>query len=90
MLTFVRGALAPLAIITVLSAERVTSANAGLANGVWFSVAAVGGVTGPLTVGALADTSAGYEGALLAVAAVSLFGAAVAVVSHRERRARVG
>lgn len=90
MLTFVRGALAPLAIITVLAAERVTSANAGLANGLWFSVAEVGGVTGPLTVGALADTGAGYEGAILTVAVVSLLGAAVAVMSHIERVRRVG
>lgn len=90
MLTFVRGALAPLAIITVLASERVTSANAGLANGLWFSVAEVGGVTGPLTVGALADTGAGYEGALLSVAGVSVFGAAVAVISHLERRRRLG
>jgi predicted MFS family arabinose efflux permease len=90
MLTFVRGALAPLAIITVLAAERVSSANAGLANGVWFSVAEVGGVSGPLTVGALADTRVGYEGALLTIAGVSLLGAAVAVASHVERRRRLG
>ena len=89
MLTFVRGALAPLAIITVLAAERVTPANAGLANGVWFSVAEVGGVTGPLTVGALADTTVGYEGAMLTVAGLSLFGAVVALISHQERRRRL-
>ena len=89
MLTFVRGALAPLAIITVLAADRVNPANAGLANGLWFSFAEIGGVTGPLSVGALADTGAGYEGALIAVAAVSLLGAAVAVISHVERRRRL-
>lgn len=88
MLTFVRGALAPLAIITVLAAERVTPANAGLANGMWFSVAEVGGVTGPLTVGVLVDASLGYQGALFTVAGVSLFGGAMALLSHRERRDR--
>ena len=89
MLTFVRGALAPLAIITVLAAERVTPANAGLANGMWFSVAEVGGVTGPLTVGVLADSSLGYQGALFTVAGVSLFGGAMALLSYCERRDRL-
>jgi predicted MFS family arabinose efflux permease len=86
IVTFVRGALVPLAVITLLNAERVTPANTGLANGLWFSVAEVGGVSGPLTVGALADRSVGYNGALLTVAAVALFGAAVAFASHREHR----
>ncbi|MEM9204375.1 MAG: MFS transporter, partial [Actinomycetota bacterium] len=90
MLTFVRGALVPLAAITVLTADRVSPTNAGLANGLWFSFAEIGGVTGPLTIGALADTSAGYRGALLAVLGVSLAGAAVALVSHRERGTRQG
>lgn len=88
IVTFVRGALVPLAVITLLNAERVTPANTGLANGLWFSVAEVGGVSGPLTVGALADRSVGYNGALLTVAAVALFGAAVAFASHREHRSR--
>ena len=78
IITFVRGALVPLAVITLLNAERVTPANTGLANGLWFSVAEVGGVSGPLTVGALADRDVGHNGALLTVAAVALFGAAVA------------
>ena len=68
---------------------RGRSASAGLASGVWFSVAEVGGVTGPLTVGALADTTVGYEGAMLTVAGVSLFGAVVALISHQERRRRL-
>ena len=85
IVTAVRGALVPLAIITLLAADRVTPANAGLANGLWFSIAEIGGVTGPLSVGLLADTGVGYDGALLVVAAIALFGACVALASHRAR-----
>lgn len=85
IVTAVRGALIPLAIITLLAADRVTPLNAGLANGLWFSIAEIGGVTGPLSVGVFADTGVGYDGALLAVAAIGFLGAFVAVVSHRSR-----
>lgn len=83
IITFVRGALIPLASIALLAADRVTPLNAGLANGLWFSIAEIGGVTGPLTVGVLADTRAGYDGALLVVAAITFVGALVAALSHR-------
>ena len=83
----VRGSLIGLAIVTLLAADRVTAANTGVANGLWFSAAEVGGVTGPLTVGALADSSLGYEGALLAVAGIGFLGVIVSVTAQRHRSA---
>ncbi|MEO0588648.1 MAG: MFS transporter [Planctomycetota bacterium] len=80
-----RGALIPLAIITLLAADRVSIANTGIANGLWFSVAEVGGVSGPLVTGALADTDAGYEAALLTIAVIASLGGVVALISHRRR-----
>lgn len=88
LVTALRGSLIGLAIVTLLAADRVTAANTGIANGLWFSAAEVGGVTGPLAVGALADSNAGYEGALLTVAAIGSLGVVVSVVAHRRRPAQ--
>ena len=57
--------------------------NTGIANGLWFSIAEIGGVSGPLVTGALADTDAGYEAALLTIAAIASLGGLVALRSHR-------
>jgi len=80
-----RAALVPIAIVTLLESDHVTPATTGFANGLWFSVAEVGGVTGPLTLGVVADTGAGYAGALTIVAAVTVAAAALAVTQHRTR-----
>ncbi|MDP7382849.1 MAG: hypothetical protein QF382_02110, partial [Acidimicrobiales bacterium] len=81
----VRGALVPLAIVTLLAADRVSVANTGIANGLWFSIAEIGGVSGPLVTGALADTDASYEAALLTIAVIASLGGLVALRSHRHR-----
>ncbi|MEM8706720.1 MAG: MFS transporter [Actinomycetota bacterium] len=86
LVTALRGSLIGLAIVTLLAADRVTPDNTGIANGLWFSVAEVGGVTGPLAVGALADTGAGYEGALLTVSGIAVLGVVVSSIAHRRRR----
>lgn len=66
----VRAALIPLVIVGLMEAEGVTPANMGTANGLWFSVAEVGGASGPLAVGAIGDTDAGFAGSLVVLAAV--------------------
>ena len=78
-----RSPLVPIAIVTLLEADEVTPANAGLANGLWFSAAQIGGVSGPLTLGAVADTGLGYEGALTCVAVIGMVGVGLAVVQRR-------
>ncbi len=79
-----RAALVPVGILILMEADGVTSANAGLANGVWFAVGEIGGVSGPLVVGAIADTSAGFPGSLMTVAAVSV-ATAVGLMALRPR-----
>ncbi len=85
IITAARAALIPLTILILMEADRVTPANAGLANGVWFAVGEVGGVTGPLAMGLIADSSAGFTGGLLVVAALAVataIGTRLATVSR--------
>ena len=60
----------PLAMVALMECEGVDASNTGVAYGLWFAVAEVGGVTGPLVLGRVADTSAGFGGALVLVALV--------------------
>jgi cyanate permease len=72
LLLGVRDATIPLAVIVLLEADGVTSENIGSANGLWFSVSELGGVLGPLAVGVIADSRAGFNGALAVLVAVAL------------------
>ena len=83
LVTAARSPLVPIAIVTLLEADDVTGANAGLANGLWFSAAQVGGVSGPLMLGIVADTALGYAGALTTVMVVGTLGIALALVQRR-------
>ena len=65
-----RSALVPLVLVALLECGPVRPANTGAAFGLWFAVAEVGGVSGPLVMGWVADSSAGFGGALLLMAAV--------------------
>lgn len=72
----VRSVMVPLLIMTLLSAKGVDETNMGAANGLWFSSAQIGAVTGPFLVGVIADTSVGFSGsmALLVVAGLLAMG----------------
>jgi MFS transporter, CP family, cyanate transporter len=59
-----RGALMTLAVLTVLEIPEVGSHRAGLAGGLFFSAAEVGGVLGPVTIGLLSDMSGGFSSSL--------------------------
>jgi hypothetical protein len=48
----------------------VPPARAGMAGGMFFTVAEIGGVLGPLTVGALSDVSGGFALPLAAMTAI--------------------
>ncbi len=65
-----RSALVPLVLVALLECGPVRPANIGVASGLWFAVAEVGGVSGPLVMGWVADSSAGFGGALLLMAGV--------------------
>ena len=78
-----RSALIPLVIVVLMEADGVTSANMGLANGLWFSAAEIGGATGPVAVGAIGDSAAGFQGALWMFAVILGVLALVAVAGQR-------
>lgn len=65
-----RAAMMPLVLVALMESDAVEPSNTGVAYGLWFAVAEIGGVTGPLVLGRVADTSAGFGGALLLMALV--------------------
>lgn len=77
----VRGAMVPIGALILMEANGVTARNAGLANGLWFALGEVGGVTGPFSAGLVADTTLGFEGVVLALSALAVFTAAVTLVA---------
>ena len=88
----VRAALVPVSVLILMNADGVTDRNAGLANGLWFSVGEIGGVSGPLVVGLISDTRSGFEGALLVIGFIAAGTAAIVArqgVHAARRRQRV-
>ncbi len=69
--TALRSVMIPLILITLMEADGVDESNIGAANGLWFSCAQVGAVAGPFLVGVLADSSAGFTGAMTMLAIVA-------------------
>jgi MFS transporter, CP family, cyanate transporter len=63
-----RSALTSLVILVLMECEQVTTANVGLAYGLWFSAGQIGGALGPPVVGAFGDADVGFPGALVAMA----------------------
>ena len=81
--TGLRTVVIPLVLVALMESSAVRPDNLGTAYGVWFAVAEVGGVSGPVVLGRVADSSAGFGGALLVSAAVCL---ALLLVVARLRR----
>lgn len=65
-----RGAMMTLAVLTLLEVPEVGSRRAGLAGGLFFSAAEVGGVLGPVSIGLLSSASGGFGPALAVLTAV--------------------
>jgi CP family cyanate transporter-like MFS transporter len=82
-----RSTLNALVIVVLMEADLVTAANAGLAYGVWFSTVEVGGALGPMTIGAVGDSSAGFAGALVGMAAMLVVMMTVLALADRAARA---
>ena len=85
LITASRSALIPLTILILMEADRVNASNAGLANGMWFAVGEIGGVSGPLAMGLIADSAAGFTGGLLTVGGLAIataIGTRLATVSR--------
>jgi CP family cyanate transporter-like MFS transporter len=82
-----RSAMTSLVILVLMDAEQVTTANVGLAYGLWFSAVQIGGALGPHIVGSFGDSDAGFPGALITMALVIAVMIAVLLrADHRQRR----
>ena len=69
-----RGAMMAVAVLVLMESSGVESGNVGLAGGMFFSAAEIGGVLGPLTIGFVAEATGGFSTplALLTVVAGAL------------------
>jgi cyanate permease len=65
-----RGTMMSLAILVLVSTRGVSKENIGAAGGLFFSAAEIGGVTGPLTVGAIYDLTGGFTASLVMLTSV--------------------
>lgn len=84
-----RGAVTTIAVLLLVETPGVGSRNAGAASGMFFSAAEIGGVTGPLTIGALYDATGGFNAALAALTAITICLMLTVVTMWRnEQRAR--
>lgn len=75
-----RSSLMTVLILTLVELPEIGERYAGVASGMFFSAAEVGGVLGPLTLGLLYDPNAGFSAGLwllTAIAALMVSGAAV-------------
>ena len=78
----VRAVLVPLVLVALMESKAVGPHNMGVAYGLWFAVAEVGGVSGPLVMGWVADTDLGFGGALVLMSVACVL---VALVATRLR-----
>jgi MFS family permease len=56
-----KGSLMTILMLSLVETQGVGSRHAGAAGGLFFSAAEVGGVLGPLTLGALSDLTGGFS-----------------------------
>jgi CP family cyanate transporter-like MFS transporter len=66
-----RGSAMTLSILVLLDLPEIGSKRAGVAGGMFFSAAEIGGVMGPVSIGILSDMSGGFSSALYMLTAVS-------------------
>jgi cyanate permease len=84
-----RGSLTTIAVLLLVETPGVGSRNAGAASGMFFSAAEIGGVAGPLTIGALYDATGGFSASLATLSAITLGLMLVAFTMWRnEQRSR--
>ena len=59
-----KGAMMTIVILILLDMKEVSSGRTGLAGGLFFSTAEIGGVLGPVTIGVLSDYTGGFAASL--------------------------
>ena len=77
-----RGALITVLILVLIEARGVEARHTGAAVGLFFSAAEIGGVLGPLAIGAASDASGGFGAGIWLLGAVS---AALIALLHLHR-----
>ena len=65
--------MGPVLMLVLMDAPGVDSRNMGAASGLYFTVGEIGGVTGPVVVGIIADASGGFTSAILALTALTVY-----------------
>lgn len=60
-----RSSMMTIVVLVLMETRGVASQSRGLAGGLFFSAAEIGGVLGPLSVGLIADATGGFQAALL-------------------------
>ena len=81
-----RSSLMTLLMLTLVELPEVGERRTGVASGLFFSAAEVGGVLGPLGIGILYDTSGGFDSSLWSLAGVALLIVAGSLALHRTMR----
>ncbi|MEM7190021.1 MAG: MFS transporter [Pseudomonadota bacterium] len=67
-----RSSMMTVAILLLMEAPGVPPERAGMAGGMFFTVAEVGGVLGPLSIGVVSDASGGFEAPLWMLTGVAV------------------
>jgi len=65
-----KGSLMTILMLSLVETQGVGSRYAGAAGGLFFSAAEIGGVLGPLTLGALSDVTGGFSAGLLMLSGI--------------------
>ena len=85
-----RSSMMTIAILLLMETPGVPKARLGLAGGLFFTTAEIGGVLGPLTIGILSDVTHGFTVPLMAVTAACIVLVIQIGVLGRARNAQVG
>ena len=78
------GALMTVTLLSLIEQDAVGPRNAGLAGGMFFSVAEIGGVGGPVMIGLVYDTTGSFQPALWLLASLAGFLLVIATFAHQK------
>jgi cyanate permease len=81
-----RSTLSTLMILTLVETPGIGERRAGMASGLFFSCAEVGGATGPVLLGIVHDLSGGFSAGLACLTGIAVCLVVAAVILRREAR----
>jgi cyanate permease len=77
---FARSSMMTLAILILMETPQVGAKNIGIAGGLFFTAAEIGGVLGPMSIGLMADLYGGFDAALWMMTTICVILIALAFV----------